>query len=159
MTTPTATDLSNSVAVQKKNSKNANETSNNQAILDLLDLDISASTTSNQPTNMNNVLALDLGGGLAATIPATAATNGNDLSSIMSLSGNSIGGGAISGVGVGMVAGGLLGSNSILSQPNTVPGNALLSDLASPVVNAAPPNNIAVVNINHRSRHFAICRS
>ncbi|XP_036218261.1 AP-1 complex subunit gamma-1 isoform X1 [Bactrocera oleae] len=144
LTTPTATDLSNSVAVQKKNSKNANETSNNQAILDLLDLDISASTTSNQPTNMNNVLALDLGGGLAATIPATAATNGNDLSSIMSLSGNSIGGGAISGVGVGMVAGGLLGSNSILSQPNTVPGNALLSDLASPVVNAAPPNNIAV---------------
>ncbi|XP_039958475.1 AP-1 complex subunit gamma-1 isoform X1 [Bactrocera neohumeralis] len=144
LSTPTATDLSNSVAVQKKNSKNANETSNNQAILDLLDLDISASTTSNQPTNMNNVLGLDLGGGLAATIPATAATNGNDLSSIMSLSGNGIGGGAISGVGVGMGAGGLLGSNSILSQPNTVPGNALLSDLASPVVNAAPPNNIAV---------------
>lgn len=146
LTTPTATDLSNSVAVQKKNSKNANETSNNQAILDLLDLDISASTTSTS-TNMNNVLGLDLGGGLATTIPTTAATNGNDLSSIMSLSGKGIGGGAIGGVGVGVGVGGLLGSNSILSQPNTMSGNALLSDLTSPVVNAAPPNNIAVVNI------------
>uniref|UniRef100_A0A0A1WGK7 AP-1 complex subunit gamma n=1 Tax=Zeugodacus cucurbitae TaxID=28588 RepID=A0A0A1WGK7_ZEUCU len=146
LSTPTATDLSNSVAVQKKNSKNANETSNNQAILDLLDLDISATTTTSTSANMNNVLGLDLGGGgLASTIPTTAATNGNDLSSIMSLSGNGIGGvGAISGVGVGMGVGGLLGSNSILAQPNTMSGNALLSDLASPVVNAAPPNNIAV---------------
>ncbi|XP_053948728.1 AP-1 complex subunit gamma-1 isoform X1 [Anastrepha ludens] len=141
LSSPTATDLSNSVAVQKKNTKNANETSNNQAILDLLDLDISAGTT-NTATNMNNVLGLDLSGGVSApTIPtATAATNGNDLANIMSLSGNGGGGGVGSGIGVG----GLLGSNSILSQPGAISGNALLSELAAPIANVAPPNNIAV---------------
>ncbi|XP_036318388.1 AP-1 complex subunit gamma-1 isoform X2 [Rhagoletis pomonella] len=137
LTSPTATDLSNSVAVQKKNTKNANETSNNQAILDLLDLDISAGGTTNAAANMNNVLGLDLSVGVSASIPTTAATNGNDLASIMPLSGNVGGGG-----GIGVV--GLLGSNSILSQPGAIPGNALLSDLASPVVNVPPPNNIAV---------------
>ncbi|XP_054726982.1 AP-1 complex subunit gamma-1 isoform X4 [Anastrepha obliqua] len=143
LSSPTATDMSNSVAVQKKNTKNANETSNNQAILDLLDLDISAGTT-NTATNMNNVLGLDLSGGVsAATIPtATAAINGNDLANIMSLSGNGGGGGG--GVGSGIGVGGLLGSNSILSQPGAISGNALLSELAAPIANVAPPNNIAV---------------
>ncbi|XP_004529572.1 AP-1 complex subunit gamma-1 isoform X2 [Ceratitis capitata] len=137
LTSPTATDLSNSVAVQRKNSKNANETSNNQAILDLLDLDISASTTTNTATNMNNVLGLDLSGSLSTSIPTTTATNGNDLSSIMSLSGNGLGGG-----GATVSGSGLLGSNSILAQP----GNGLISDLGSPVANVTPPtsNNAAV---------------
>lgn len=140
LTSPTATDLSNSVAVQRKNSKNANETSNNQAILDLLDLDISASTTTNTATNMNNVLGLDLSGSLSTSIPTTTATNGNDLSSIMSLSGNGLGGG-----GATVSGSGLLGSNSILAQP----GNGLISDLASPVANVTPPtsNNAAVVSL------------
>ncbi|XP_067641530.1 AP-1 complex subunit gamma-1 isoform X2 [Eurosta solidaginis] len=131
---PIATDLSNSMAVQKKNSKNANDTSSNQAILDLLDLDISAASTNtnNTTTNINNVLGLDLSGGAITTtaLPTTAATNGNDLSSIMSLSGSSGTGGGIG------IAAGLMSSNS-LPQIGALP-------VANPLDLASSPNNIAV---------------
>nr|AAZ41765.1 RE56180p [Drosophila melanogaster] len=105
-----ATDLSN--AVHKKNSRNANDVvapvSNNQDLLDLLDLDLSApsSTTTGAPAgggggggivalvgdnnqssaaNMNNMLGgLDLGGfGSGLDSSASIPTNGNDLASML----------------------------------------------------------------------------
>ncbi|XP_030567341.1 AP-1 complex subunit gamma-1 isoform X2 [Drosophila novamexicana] len=93
-----ATDLSN--AVHKKNTRNANNdatVSNNQDLLDLLDLDMSAPTTTpvmginmaadpNSAANMNNMLGgLDLsgfGGGIDA-MPNSIPTNGNDLASML----------------------------------------------------------------------------
>ncbi|KRK06606.1 AP-1 complex subunit gamma-1 isoform X2 [Drosophila yakuba] len=105
-----ATDLSN--AVHKKNSRNANDVvapvSNNQDLLDLLDLDLSAppSTTTGAPAgggggggilalagdnnqssaaNMNNMLGgLDLGGfGSGLDSSVSIPTNGNDLASML----------------------------------------------------------------------------
>lgn len=111
-----ATDLSN--AVHKKNSRNANDgvaatapVSHNQDLLDLLDLDMSSTTSTGPPTgvggggilalagdknqssaaaavNMNNMLGgLDLGGfgsGLVDGSAASIPTNGNDLASMLS---------------------------------------------------------------------------
>nr|XP_016939254.1 AP-1 complex subunit gamma-1 isoform X2 [Drosophila suzukii] len=108
-----ATDLSN--AVHKKNSRNANDVvapvSNNQDLLDLLDLDLStpSSTTTGAPAggggggggvgilalagdnnqssaaNMNNMLGgLDLGGfGSGLDSSVSIPTNGNDLASML----------------------------------------------------------------------------
>ncbi|XP_022208943.2 AP-1 complex subunit gamma-1 isoform X3 [Drosophila obscura] len=94
----TATDLSN--AVHKKNSRNANDVgvavSNNQDLLDLLDLDMTApaAVTATAPgvggimldqhhssaTNMNNMLGgLDLGGFGGLDGSGSIPTNGNDL--------------------------------------------------------------------------------
>lgn len=97
-----ATDLSN--AVQKKNTRNANNdapVSNNQDLLDLLDLDLSATapTTSIMPglqqlgttttTTDHNLRGLDLnlgGFGSIGTLDAMSSsipTNGNDLASML----------------------------------------------------------------------------
>ncbi|KAL7743457.1 hypothetical protein ACLKA6_018597 [Drosophila palustris] len=96
-----ATDLSN--AVHKKNTRNANNdatsnvaVSNNQDLLDLLDLDMTApSTTSvmgvNLATdhgNVNNMMNLrgidlNLGFGGIDTMPSSIPTNGNDLASML----------------------------------------------------------------------------
>ncbi|XP_023035318.1 AP-1 complex subunit gamma-1 isoform X3 [Drosophila willistoni] len=140
-----ATDLSN--AVHKKNTRNANDiapVSNNQDLLDLLDLDMSAPALSATTTtlggggdhssNMNNMLAgLDLGGfgGLDSTAGtggqgriSSLPTNGNDLANML---------GGLGGVGGG--GGGLIDGN----------GGNLLGDLnptaASNNVTVSPPQN------------------
>ncbi|XP_064538322.1 AP-1 complex subunit gamma-1 isoform X1 [Drosophila montana] len=93
-----ATDLSN--AVHKKNTRNANNdatVSNNQDLLDLLDLDMSAPTTTpvmginmaadpSSAANMNNMLGgLDLSGfgGAIDAMPNSIPTNGNDMASML----------------------------------------------------------------------------
>lgn len=99
-----ATDLSN--AVQKKNTRNANNdapVSNNQDLLDLLDLDLSATapttsimpglqqlgTTTTTTTTDHNLRGLDLnlgGFGSIGTLDAMSSsipTNGNDLASML----------------------------------------------------------------------------
>ncbi|XP_037938484.1 AP-1 complex subunit gamma-1 isoform X2 [Teleopsis dalmanni] len=113
------TDISNTV--QKENTKNANDVSNNQDFLDLLDLDlntgaVAVNNTTNvlgtNATNINNVLGLS---SLTATIP----TNGNDLTSILS------------GNGLVSVPVNLLESNNILS-PSANASNSFLNELTSP---------------------------
>lgn len=143
-----ATDLSN--AVHKKNTRNANNdepVSNNQDLLDLLDLDMSAPTATpvmgvnlgsdhSSAANMNNMLGgLDLGGfGGIDSMPNSMPTNGNDLSSM--LGGLNVGGGAPShampSIGGDINRGSLLGelnpttaSNnvSVVSETSLIPYN------------------------------------
>ncbi|XP_032594391.1 AP-1 complex subunit gamma-1 isoform X3 [Drosophila grimshawi] len=137
-----ATDLSN--AVHKKNTRNANNdvtsnatVSNNQDLLDLLDLDMSAASTTavmgvnlsadhNSAANMNTMLGgLDLSGfgGLNSMQPSSIPTNGNDLASM--LGGLNAGvGGAPSTAAVPPI-GGDVNSSSLLGElnPTTVSNN------------------------------------
>lgn len=130
-----ATDLSN--AVHKKNTRNANNdvssiapVSNNQDLLDLLDLDLSApSTTSIMPgmqqlattgdhgnvNNMSNIRGLDLNLGFGGldTMSSSIPTNGNDLASMLgglSAPANPVLPG-LGGVGVGIGVGDINSSN------------------------------------------------
>ncbi|KRF93932.1 AP-1 complex subunit gamma-1 isoform X4 [Drosophila mojavensis] len=131
-----ATDLSN--AVHKKNTRNANNdepVSNNQDLLDLLDLDMSAPTATpvmgvnlgsdhSSAANMNNMLGgLDLGGfGGIDSMPNSMPTNGNDLSSM--LGGLNVGGGAPShampSIGGDINRGSLLGELNPTTASNNV---------------------------------------
>lgn len=153
-----ATDLSN--AVHKKNSRNANDVvapvSNNQDLLDLLDLDLSApsSTTTGAPAgggggggivalvgdnnqssaaNMNNMLGgLDLGGfGSGLDSSASIPTNGNDLASMLG------------GLGAPPAASPSLAASAPVG--NLIDGHAgsLLADLNP----TAASNNVVVVGV------------
>lgn len=133
-----ATDLSN--AVHKKNTRNANNdepVSNNQDLLDLLDLGMSAPTATpvmgvnlatdhSSAANMNNMLGgLDLGGfGGINAMPNNIPTNGNDLTSM--LGGLNIGGGAPSHVMPPI--GGDVNSGSLLGElnPTTASNNVTM---------------------------------
>lgn len=138
-----ATDLSN--AVHKKNTRNANNdvssiapVSNNQDLLDLLDLDLSApSTTSIMPgmqqlattgdhgnvNNMSNIRGLDLNLGFGGldTMSSSIPTNGNDLASMLgglSALANPVLPG-LGGVGVGVGIGvGDINSSNLLGELN-----------------------------------------
>ncbi|XP_017870797.1 PREDICTED: AP-1 complex subunit gamma-1 isoform X2 [Drosophila arizonae] len=126
-----ATDLSN--AVHKKNTRNANNdepVSNNQDLLDLLDLDMSAPTATpvmgvnlgsdhSSAANMNNMLGgLDLGGfGGIDSMPNSMPTNGNDLSSM--LGGLNVGGSAPSHA-MPSIGGSLLGELNPTTASNNV---------------------------------------
>ncbi|KAH8354672.1 hypothetical protein KR084_001553 [Drosophila pseudotakahashii] len=150
-----ATDLSN--AVHKKNSRNANDVvapvSNNQDLLDLLDLDLttpSSTTTAGAPTgvgggggilalagdnnqssaaNMNNMLGgLDLGGfGSGLDSSASIPTNGNDLASML---------------------GGLGGAAPVVSAPLAAPaapvGNLIVDGHGGGLLGDLNPNNVEV---------------
>lgn len=127
-----ATDLSN--AVHKKNTRNANNdepVSNNQDLLDLLDLDMSAPTATpvmgvnlgsdhSSAANMNNMLGgLDLGGfGGIDSMPNNMPTNGNDLSSM--LGGLNVGSGAPSHAMPSIGGGSLLGELNPTTASNNV---------------------------------------
>ncbi|XP_070074423.1 AP-1 complex subunit gamma-1 isoform X4 [Drosophila takahashii] len=150
-----ATDLSN--AVHKKNSRNANDVvvapvSNNQDLLDLLDLDLTTpssttTTTAGAPTgvggggggilalagdnnqssaaNMNNMLGgLDLGGfGSGLDGSASIATNGNDLASML---------------------GGLGGAAPPLAAPAAPVGNLIVDGHGGSLLGDLNPNNVEV---------------
>ncbi|KAH8420653.1 hypothetical protein KR222_004631 [Zaprionus bogoriensis] len=134
-----ATDLSN--AVHKKNTRNANNdvtsmapVSNNQNLLDLLDLDLSgpASTPSIMPAsmqlatdhgnvvnNMANLRGLDLNlgfSGIDSSLTSSIPTNGNDLASM--LGGLSAPANAVLPLGGG--GGGDINSSSLLGELNAI---------------------------------------
>ncbi|XP_023176490.1 AP-1 complex subunit gamma-1 isoform X2 [Drosophila hydei] len=150
-----ATDLSN--AVHKKNTRNANNdepVSNNQDLLDLLDLDMSAPTATpvmgvnlatdhSSAANMNNMLGgLDLGGfGGINPMPNNIPTNGNDLTSM--LGGLNIGGGAPSHVMPPI--GGDVNSGSLLGELNpTTASNNVTMPPQGPKLTALDKNGLLV---------------
>ncbi|XP_034489782.1 AP-1 complex subunit gamma-1 isoform X3 [Drosophila innubila] len=154
-----ATDLSN--AVHKKNTRNANNdatsnvtVSNNQDLLDLLDLDITApSTTSVMGVNMatdhgnvNNMMNLrgidlNLGFGGIDTMPSSIPTNGNDLASM--LGGLNVGVGAPSNPVLPM--GGDINSSSLLGELNpTTTTNNVTVPPQGPKLTALDKNGLLV---------------
>lgn len=137
-----ATDLSN--AVHKKNTRNANNdatsnvsVSNNQDLLDLLDLDMTTPSTApvmgvnlqtdhGNVNNMMNLRGIDLNLGFAGidnTMSSTIPTNGNDLASM--LVGLNVGVGAPSNPVPVMPMGGDINSSNLLGElhPTTATNN------------------------------------